>query len=256
MSMTAVPSLVVFCPQSRAPQEAYLDELRPFISSNRYLKELAEEIKCLGNTWDVLASHREDIVNLRQGRAHLQALSDWIAEGPSKPISNVMSGILSLPLLVIIQIAQYIQLLQLSGKTHAEFLSVWSEEGGCGPQGYCAGLLPAFAIASSKDEEELAVLATRSMRIALAIGVYGELADDGEQTGPTTVVVRLKYVGQGDDLVKRFPGVSTDAINAPKTFTAKILRLTFQQLRTQKQSALSVHQILSSNCPYRLERKV
>jgi hypothetical protein len=48
------------------------------------------------------------------------------------------------------------------------------------------------------------------MRIALGIGAYGELGDDENIPGPTTIVLRLKRPGQGEELVKKFPGVILD----------------------------------------------
>ena len=46
------------------------------------------------------------------------------------------------------------------------------------------------------------------MRLALGIGAYGELGDQQDVPGPTTIVVRLKSPNQGEELIKQFPGVS------------------------------------------------
>ena len=46
------------------------------------------------------------------------------------------------------------------------------------------------------------------MRIALAIGAYGGIGDDEAVPGATTLVVRTKQPGQGDELISKFPGVS------------------------------------------------
>ncbi len=119
-----------------------------------------------------------------------------------------MSGILSLPLLVIIQITQYFQFLEMSGMSHSDCLAALGYERGAGAQGYCAGLLPAFAVACAKDEKEIVAIAGKAMRIALAIGAYGELGDDKVLDGPTTIVMRLKRPGQGDEVIKRFPRAS------------------------------------------------
>ena len=116
-----------------------------------------------------------------------------------------MSGILSLPLLVIIQIGQYFQYLEVLGIKHAEFIAQLRKGGGL--QGYCGGMAPAIAIACSKDEAEVVKNAAIVMRIALAIGAYGELGDDAATPGATTIVVRTKRVGQADELVSKFPGV-------------------------------------------------
>lgn len=207
-SQLGAPSLAVFCPQSKAPQKEYLDEIRRYICSDKRLKELAKEVKCLGETWNVISERRKDIAALHQGSRYMQALSDWVEDGQSEPVANIMSGILSLPLLVIIQVTQYFQFLETSGMSHRGFLAGLKTGKGAGVQGYCAGLLPAFAIACAKDEDDLVITSAKAMRLALAIGAYGELGDEQDLEGPTTIVLRLKYVGQGDAIVKKFPGVS------------------------------------------------
>lgn len=200
-------SVAVFCPQSKAPGESYLDGLRSFLRQNSHLKGFVQDILNLTDVWTILASTREDIADLGQGPRHIQNLADWISAGNSSKIANCMSGILSLPLLVIIQVSQYFQYLELNGKSHAQFMQQLRAGGGA--QGYCGGLLPAIAIACSKDEAEVARNAAIAMRIALAIGAYGELGDDESVPGATTIVVRLKRVGQGEALIARFPGVSS-----------------------------------------------
>ncbi|KAB8291846.1 hypothetical protein EYC80_006628 [Monilinia laxa] len=165
----------------------------------------------------MFAKQRDDIAALEQGPRYMQYMSEWMKTGESEPIANAMSGILSLPLLVIIQIGQYFQFLELNGIKHFEFLGQLRIGGGI--QGYCGGLLPAMAIACSKDETELAKYASVVMRIALGIGAYGELGDDENIPGPTTIVIRLKTIGQGEEIVKKFPGVHISAVTDPKTIS-------------------------------------
>jgi len=199
-------SVAVFCPQSKAPQESYLDQLHSYIYQNRYLKALCQDIISLKDTWKIFADQRNDIAALSQGPRHMQNLSDWITTGNSAPIANAMSGILSLPLLVIIQMGQYFQYLELHGIRHSDFLAHVRKGGGV--QGYCGGLPPAIAIACSRDEAELIKNVAVTLRVTLGIGAYGELGDDESVPGATTIVVRMKRVGQGEELVKKFPGVS------------------------------------------------
>ena len=68
--------------------------------------------------------------------------------------------------------------------------------------------MPAIAIACSTTEAEVATNAVKAMAIALGVGAYGELGDDENIIGPTTIVVRLKQEGQGPDIIKDFPDVS------------------------------------------------
>lgn len=212
-----MPSVAIFCPQSKAPQKVYLDRLHSFLCQNPCLKPFVQDVQDLPQTWQIFANHREDIAALKQGPRYMKNLSDWIKTGESEPIANAMSGILSLPLLVIIQIGQYFQFLELNGMRHSEFLTQLRNGGGV--QGYCGGLLPAMVIACSKDETELAKYASVAMRIALGIGAYGELGDDENIPGPTTIVIRLKHIGQGDEIVSKFPGVSRSHLQIDPTNT-------------------------------------
>ena len=61
----------------------------------------------------------------------------------------------------------------------------------------------------SADETEVVANAVKAMGIALGVGAYGELGDDENETGATTMVVRLKQEGQGKEIIKDFPDVSS-----------------------------------------------
>jgi acyl transferase domain-containing protein/SAM-dependent methyltransferase len=74
-----------------------------------------------------------------------------------------------------------------------------------------------MAIACAKDEAEVVKHTATAMRIVLGVGAYGEAADDTGGTGSTTLAMRLKYEGQGDDLTRRFPGTHVSAITEPRS---------------------------------------
>ena len=202
----SLPSVGVFCPQSKAPDAAYLNSIHNYLLSTPYLQPLVDAIRNLQETWQIFSNHRQDIASLKQGHRYMQAFAQWIATGQSESIAGHMSGIFALPLLTIVQICQYFQYLEARRISHEAFRECVKRGGGI--QGYCGGLLPAVAIACSSNEPEVVENSIISMRIALGIGAYGELGDDENIPGPTTVVVRLKRPEQGEELVKRFPGVS------------------------------------------------
>ncbi|KAL9606215.1 MAG: hypothetical protein Q9179_000612 [Wetmoreana sp. 5 TL-2023] len=216
-SPSQLASVAVFCPQSKAPQEGYLDQLYAFFARHSYFEKFRQDVADLPNVWKLLAEQRDDIAALPQGPRYTQGLGDWMTNGNSGPISNSMSGIITLPLLVIMQIGQYFQYLEIQGIKHSEFIAA-SRKGG-GIQGYCGGLPPAIAVACSKDEKEVLENAAVAMRIALAIGAYGELGDDESIPGATTLVVRTKRPGQGDELISKFPGSYISAVTDPRTIS-------------------------------------
>lgn len=239
-------SVAVFCPQSKAPGESYLNELQSFLRRSKYLQPFIQDILDLKDVWTILAKEREEIADLGQGLRYMHKLSEWINTGKSSQIASCMSGILSLPLLVVIQICQYFQYLELHGMSHSQFMAQLRAGGGI--QGYCGGLLPAIAIACSKDEAEVVKNAAIAARIALAIGAYGELGDDESVLGATTIVVRSKRAGQGDELVKKFPGVSFPNARLSPSSHHKADFLTGACSRTYPQSQTRKQPVSSAQC--------
>lgn len=239
-------SVAVFCPQSKAPGESYLNEVHSFLRHSEYLEPFVQRMLDLKDVWTILANERQDIADLGQGPRYIQNLSEWFATGKSSQIANCMSGILSLPLLVVIQICQYFQYLELHGMSHSQFMAQLRTGGGI--QGYCGGLLPAIAIACSKTEAEVVENAARAARIALAIGAYGELGDDESVPGATTIVVRTKRVGQGDELIEKFPGVSSSNARLSPSSHHKAGFLTSAHSHTYRQSQIRKQSVSSAQC--------
>lgn len=199
-------SAAFFCPQSRAPDEEYLAVLHSFLRQNQYGQILLQEVLDLESIWSIFENARDDVRALSQGRVYIDILRGWAANGESYSLSEVRSGIIALPLLIILQIGQYLRYLEFSGLAHQDFLA---EIRYGGAQGYCGGLPSAIALACARDETEVVVNAGIAMRISLGIGAYSQAADEGNGTGTTTLALRLKYEGQGDELARLFPGVCT-----------------------------------------------
>jgi acyl transferase domain-containing protein len=53
------------------------------------------------------------------------------------------------------------------------------------------------------------------MRVLIGVGVYSEAADETRGSGSTTLALRLKYEGQGEELTQNFPGTYVSAITEP-----------------------------------------
>jgi hypothetical protein len=203
-------SAAFFCPQNKPPKAEYLDQIRRYLNENPVLQPFKQAIIDLPRSWQLFVNASQDIAAFDQQPAalHPQQLSNWVQtdnEETRISMPDIMSGMLALPLLTIIQIVQYFEYLEFRAITHEQFLH---EIRVGGAQGFCGGLLPAIAIATSRNAEEVAQNAAKSVRIALGIGAYGELGDDPDMPGPTTLVLRASYPGQADEIVAKFPGVS------------------------------------------------
>jgi acyl transferase domain-containing protein len=66
----------------------------------------------------------------------------------------------------------------------------------------------AVALASAREDQELARNIMTAIRLAFAIGLYTEIGDDSRIPGLAIMVVRVEGEAQAEELVKLFPGVS------------------------------------------------
>ncbi|KAI1160765.1 putative polyketide synthase [Nemania serpens] len=214
MKQQALPIVraAVFCPQNKPPTTEYMTSIRRYLRGNPVLQPLEEAVQGLPDTWSLYAAANPGIAALESGSQWPLHMRDWLAHNVPLPIPEVLSGILALPLLTIIQVVQYFQYLDFQDLRHVDFLEQ-IQVGGA--QGFCGGLLPAMAIAISEDETQVARNAAVAVCIALGIGAYGELGDEGNLTNPTTMVLRTKQHGQADKLVSKFPGAYISAVTDP-----------------------------------------
>ena len=199
-------SAAFFCPQTRAPKEAYLNGVRKFLAHSLHGQHLLEELKKLEQTWSIFADTKDDIRALPLGLQNIRTLANWAENGTSAPVSEGRSGIIVLPLLIILQIGQYLRYLEYHDLSHAAFITEVKHGGGM--HGYCGGLGAAIAIACSKDESQVVKYASTVLRILVGVGAYGEAAEGIDTCGTATLALRLRYEGQGDELVHKYPGVS------------------------------------------------
>ncbi|KAK4203201.1 conidial yellow pigment biosynthesis polyketide synthase [Triangularia verruculosa] len=217
----ATLSAAFFCPQARAPNEQYLAGLHSFLSHNRHGQTLLKSVSSLrvDETWEVLAAERQNIKELSQGPVYINLLHDWATTGTSAALAKVRSGIIALPLLTILQIGQYLRYLDFHQLSHQDFLREVGHAGG-GIQGYCGGLPAAIAIACARDEADVVEYTATILRVLIGIGAYAEAADEGNvEDGCTTLALRLKQEGQGEELVGRFPGTYVSAITDPRSIS-------------------------------------
>ncbi|GAB1312718.1 Polyketide synthase [Madurella fahalii] len=209
-----------FCPQSRAPDADYLAGLHAFLNRDRHGQALLREVANLGTdgTWEIFATANGGVSSLAKGPKYLGILRNWAVEGVSEPLAAVHSGIVALPLLAIVQIGQYLRYLEFRRLSHRDLLAEVGDGGGL--QGYCGGLPAAIAIACATDETAVVRNAGAILRILVGVGAYAEAADDTrEEDGSTTLALRLKHEGQGDELTSRFPGTHVSAITDPRSIS-------------------------------------
>lgn len=206
--MALLPSLVVFGPQSKKPRDQALGKIRSFIRQDAALRPVVDAVSDLPKLWPFFSANDPRVLELDPGLEGLQALSDWIATGETSLLSNSTSGIVALPLLAIVQIAQYFQLLRKHSINHEDLIRATAN--GAGFQGFCTGFLMAVIASGSLSEEDLAHKFCNAVRLAVGIGIYSDLGVVGESNEQSTLVVRLKVRSQAQEIVDYCPRVSDD----------------------------------------------
>lgn len=209
-------SAAFFCPQTKSPDEAYLTSLHGFLSHNIHGQVLLSAVAKLEDPrlWNTFASAREDVRQLSHGPHCLQLLKDWAQGGIAGPLSKTLSNISSLPLLTVLQAGQYLRYLESRKISHRDFVADIQNAGGV--HGYCGGLPSAVSIACSEDESEFVKHIATALKILVGIGAYTEAADEDKGAERTLLAIRLKYEGQGEELISSFPGAYISGITGPR----------------------------------------
>ncbi|KAI9725826.1 MAG: Type I Iterative PKS [Chrysothrix sp. TS-e1954] len=210
--------MTVFGPRIKAPEVGYLDKLRDFVQSSHILHDLQGVVRSLPKLLSQISEDLEDVTPSTNASKRTEAFVDWFfGELPSSEIADNQFGDTVLPLLALIQIAQYLSFLHTKGLDHASLVSHLQYFGGI--QGHCGGLPCAIAVACSANEDELGQNFAVALRVAFIIGVAGSIHDDGTTPAATMAIVRLKRPEQRDSLVQSFPDVFVSAVTDPKTIT-------------------------------------
>jgi hypothetical protein len=206
LSTSQLPSVAVFGPQSKIPSPQYLAELSSYLRSKEIFAPLVEAIKTLPGIWKTFLNFHEGIAELDDGPRYLRSMSTWVmGEVPMAWGEEVPSGMLALPMLTIIHLVQYFQYLEQKGLTHSELMKKF--KAGAGIQGYCGGMVSAISVACANTEEEIVATACKAIRVAFGLGATADAVDDNPEKRSCIMVIRLKYDGQGEEIVKKFPGV-------------------------------------------------
>ena len=225
-------SAAVFSPQSTAPKPTHLAHIRARLLEDDLLKPVKEAVVSLPKTWRALVSKQPELGKNRKASDLIEAFPSWIEDGKTEVLETDMSGLITLPLLAVIHIVQYLDYIQRLGISHSEFLE--SVESG-GVQGYCIGLLSAIVVSSAEDEEALIQHAAHGIRLSLAIGAFGDIGSSPDEVDSNTLQVRLRNAGSEEDLVARFPGVSLAYISKDFRVQANACSPTSRPLPTLRQ---------------------
>jgi acyl transferase domain-containing protein/acetyl esterase/lipase/aryl carrier-like protein len=206
-------SAAIFSPQNSAPKRSYLAYIRSRLNEDATLAPLLDAIVSLPETWRALLAAKPAMAEVKDGARLVQAFVDWMRLGSTDILESDMSGLVTLPLLTIIHVVQYVEYLRSTGCTQLELLE--SFDGGV--QGHCIGLLSAIIVASSANEAELIDRAVAGLRLSLTIGAFGDFGEITSNLKSTTMVFRLRSISAAEDIVRAFPGCYISTITDSRT---------------------------------------
>ncbi|PYI06809.1 BcPKS16, polyketide synthase [Aspergillus sclerotiicarbonarius CBS 121057] len=210
-------SAAFFNPQSRAPNPDDLSALYTFLHQHPHGRTLLRHVASLTNVLPVFGVHREDVRKVPNADHYASLLADWANGGPSAPVSEARTGIIALPLLLILQLGEYLRYLDFHAISHADFID--QVRGAGGIQGCCGGEPPALSIACAKDEAQIMDNAAVLLRIVMGVGAYIEALDDWTSSESTILAIRLKYEGQAAELMEMFPHTYVSAITETRSLS-------------------------------------
>ena len=168
--MQRLPNFIIFGPQRNLPDSEHLSRLRLVTISE---PKLVAAIRDLPNFWCALVHSLPELHEV-PGLRLLQELKAWIDRGSPVPRSQPTPNVLLTPLSVVADIASYLHGLRGSfadqDDSHAAILG-----SACKYGGFCTGLLPAIAVACSKEENQIGDLGAVALRLAVCVGAIVDL---------------------------------------------------------------------------------
>ncbi|KAH9876642.1 hypothetical protein J1614_003774 [Plenodomus biglobosus] len=161
-----------------------INDLRQHLDRHQDLEWVRNTVSDLPAYWEVLVRKVPSIDGSFPGREILQRFDYWLREGfNTDEEPPTLSNTILLPLVVIIGLAEFWQFVQ-SKKPECEdplkeFLNQLRADGTSNVEsiGLCAGLLTAYAVASSHTRADFEKFGAAAIRLAMMIGVATDAQD-------------------------------------------------------------------------------
>lgn len=204
-SMDDKAKFLLFGPQVASFNEQSWDNLRRRLASRSDCHWILDTITGLPSFWDAFINRIPRVSEKVPGRKLLVDLDSWLRRdlGGGQKDADLPNTLL-MPLVVISHLTQYRRFLQLNwqrserkteiGETEPNFdleldlLRKQNVNNGCNVEtlGFCTGLLSAFAVASSNNQEEFEEYGAAAIRLAMLIGALVDADDERSRSYVTS----------------------------------------------------------------------
>ncbi|KAI1630938.1 putative polyketide synthase [Biscogniauxia mediterranea] len=200
------PAVLLFGSLALTFDGAAFHQLRKTVTGTASLTWLLDALSNLADDCEVVFA---TIPTLKQAHIVDQLLNvrDALVTGRSLPVVSRLPNTVLVPLVVATHIAQYVTLLEHDALSHEAFVATGDVE----TLGLCTGLLSAFAVAASHNQDDLNRYGAAAVRLGMLIGLA---VDSGDALSPT------KSLSVGWSSLKTHNDIHQILKDVPKAYTS------------------------------------
>lgn len=214
MSSGTTETVYLFGPQVLSFNKEVSSLLHSTLTQKSNHKWVRTALSQLPQYWDVILS---DVPSLTHspGRVLLKELSEWIDTGSFSSQLSSLPSILLTPLVVALQLSQYISLLEVSYPEQTDrHQANFSHLGDQQSVAFCTGILAAIAISASNDDTRLQQYGSAAIRVAMLIGAVVDDKDAWGQRDKQSTSISLGWNSSNEEnqikrVLQEFSDVST-----------------------------------------------
>jgi hypothetical protein len=147
----------------------------------------------LPQCWDTILSDAPSLKH-SPGRVLLTELREWIDTGSFSSQLSSLPSILLTPLVVALQLSQYISLLEVSYPEQTDrHQANLAHLGGRQSVAFCTGILSAIAVSASENDAQLQQYGSAAIRVAMLIGAVVDNKDAWGQKDKQSTSISLGW---------------------------------------------------------------
>lgn len=183
-----------------------INDLRFHLNQTPNLKWMQDTVTELPGYWDLLVKKLPSIDGAFPGRQALNNFDRWLQQGFNPDEKSVSLGnTILLPLVVMVGLKEYLQYVESKNPgcedPLQEFITRLQADKASSPEsiGLCAGLLTAYAVASSHTRLEFEEYGATAIRLAMIIGVATD-TQDAWHGKAKSYVAAWRNVEQGEQM--------------------------------------------------------
>ncbi|KAF2847817.1 hypothetical protein T440DRAFT_537648 [Plenodomus tracheiphilus IPT5] len=214
---------LAFGPEERVPSAANLTHLKYILRQDPTFGTVTACLRQLPDTWQAIV-YQDRQLQSTAGERRAAALPCLLLDDEEYEDDMVANQVI-MPMTVLIHLVQYRQFLQQnSSSSHA---SLMRSIAAGGVQGFCAGLFSAFAVCSMGTEDDFDACAIYSIKLAMCVGAYVDLAMGLENLDMASAILRWSTTAGHNsvgEFVARYQSAYISAISDEDSVTVTATR--------------------------------